>query len=361
MTAVRGPPFAGADQPARRSLEIAAVDLPCGAVPVSNEDLAASPFHTLTVFRVSGRGPGPAVLLVPPLSGHMPILLRDTVLGLLQFRDVALLDWVNVRHVPGRLGSFGFDDNIIAIEQAVRQLGPDVSVLALCQAGVPALAATARLAAAAPAAAPAALALMAAPVDPLANPTELVRFARRIPLSWYRTVPLAPVAPGYAGSGRTVYPARAQLLALRRFLGRQVARNGELARKMAQDDGADPARFPFRDLYTAVMDIDARHYVENIATIFHTRALPAGRLSCAGETVVPSEIRRTRLMTIEGESDPIAAPGQTAAAHDLCTGLSEAQRTSLVVPACGHFSLFHGDTWRARVLPALCRHIEGGS
>ncbi len=32
-------------------------------------------------------------------------------------------------------------------------------------------------------------------------------------------------------------------------------------------------------------------------------------------------IRKTALMTVEGERDDICAVGQTVAAHDLCTGL----------------------------------------
>ena len=58
-------------------------------------------------------------------------------------------------------------------------------------------------------------------------------------------------------------------------------------------------------------------------------------------------------MTIEGENDDIAAPGQTYAAHALCTGIPEKFHRHLLVPKCGHFSLFYGSQWRTTVLPAL--------
>lgn len=344
---------AGADQPARRSLDIDAVQTPLGHRRVISRDEPGSPFHGLVSFRLAETARRRRVLLVPPLSGHFPLLMRDVVLGLVPDFDVILMDWTNVRHVPLRHGDFGFDDNIRAIEGAIRDLGPDLSVLALCQGGVPALAATARLAETEAARAPAALVLMAAPIDPLANPTAVVRLIRRFPMAWFRTVPLERVPRGFAGEGRSVYPAHAQLAALQTYLERQREAAGELARKMARDDGADPACAPFDDLYTSIMDIEGRHYVENIERVFHARDLMRGRLVCAGATVRPEAIAATSLMTIEGARDDIAAPGQTAAALDLCPAIPETRRARLVVPDCGHFGLFHGEPWRSRVLPEV--------
>lgn len=157
----------------------------------------------------------------------------------------------------------------------------------------------------------------------------------------------------FAGRGRIVYPARMQLTALNAYLRRHETGDNELARKLRHDDGADPERFPFLDLYTSVMDIDGQHYVENIERIFHTRAICNGTLKCGGELVAPEAIRSTALLTVEGTQDDIAAPGQTAAAHDLCSALPARQRGRLVAEGCGHFSLFHGDPWRGRILPVV--------
>ena len=50
---------------------------------------------------------------------------------------------------------------------------------------------------------------------------------------------------------------------------------------------------------------------------FQEYALPRSRLKWCGETIDPSAIRRTMLLTVEGERDDICAVGQTVAAHDL--------------------------------------------
>lgn len=126
---------------------------------------------------------------------------------------------------------------------------------------------------------------------------------------------------------------------------------------MTADDGTDPARFPFPDLYTSVMDLDARHYAENLDRVFLRPRIPAGQMRLHGRPVDPAAIRRTSLLTVEGALDDIAAPGQTSAAHALCPGIPDARRQALVVPECGHFGLFHGTPWRDRVLPVLRDHI----
>jgi poly(3-hydroxybutyrate) depolymerase len=351
--AAPAPLHRGADQPARRGLALDGVTVPGGDAPVEVRELSASAFHTLVSFRAPEAGPRPSVLVVPPLSGHFAMLMRDVVTGLLPDFDVALLDWTNVRHVARRCGSFGFEDNILTVERAIRELGPGLNVLALCQGGVPALAAAARLAEEAPALAPQALVLMAAPVDPMANPTAVVRLIRRWPMLWYRTGAVAPVPRGFAGQGRRVYPAATQLAGLQAYLARDRERGGELARKFRADDGADPQAAPFEDLYTSVMDVDARHFAENLEQVFHACAITRGWLTCRGRTVRPEALRETTLITAEGALDDIAAPGQTAAAHALCAGLPPHRRARIVVPDCGHFGLFHGRPWRERVLPEL--------
>lgn len=349
----RAPLHREADQPARRSLALEGLTLRDERVQVARRDLSASAFHTLVSFRVAAAGPRPRLLVVPPLSGHFAMLMRDVVIGLLPDFDVALLDWTNVRHVPRRCGSFGFEDNILTVERAIRELGPGLTVLALCQGGVPALAATARLAEDMPELAPEALVLMAAPIDPMANPTAVVRLIRRWPMLWYRTGAVAPVPRGFEGRGRRVYPARTQLAGLQAYLARDRERGGELAGKFRADDGTDPRAAPFADLYTSVMDVDARHFAENLEQVFHACAITRGWLTCRGRTVQPEALQDTTLITIEGALDDIAAPGQTAAAHDLCAALPPHRRARIVVPDCGHFGLFHGRPWRERILPDL--------
>ncbi len=351
--------FQGANQPLYRDFAIEAVGRGGARRTVVTEALERHPFYTLRQFRTDDTGNcARDFLLVPPLSGHFPIFLRDVVLSLLAEFRVTVLDWANVRHVPVAHGVFGFDDNIRAIRDAILRLGPDTAVMALCQGGVPALAAVADLARGAAGAEPAALVLMAAPIDPLANPTAVVRLIRSLPQSWYDAIALSLVPSRYAGRGRRVYPAETQLAGLESYRARRIHENGELSRKFARDDGFDPVHFPFADLYSSVMDLDAKVFTETIGRVFLRRDLARGRLEFDGREIDPGRIRETTLLTVEGAFDDIAAPGQTAAAHELCRALPPARRSRLVVADAGHFSLFHGHIWRETIHPVV-RAVAG--
>ena len=353
------PPLAGADQPARRSLGVDAVRVGHAQVPVVTQDVAATPFATLVAFARDDGELRPGILIVPPLSGHFGFLLRDLVAGLVVDFRVLLIDWTNVRHVQTWHGPFGFDDNIATVMQLARHGGPGLSVVGVCQGGLPALAATALLAAADDPAAPESLTLIAAPVDPLARPTRVVRLLRERPLAWFAGTANSLVPEGYSGAGRLVYPAQLQLTALLTYLRRHLDQSGELRQKVRHDDGADPRRFPFLDLYSSIMDLDAKHFVENIERVFHTCAVCRGSLRCGGELVDLRAIRHTALLSIEGREDDIAAPGQTSAAHALCTALPTDLHQKQVISRAGHFSLFHGAVFRREVLPIL-RDFCGG-
>lgn len=346
------PLFAGADQPARRAFGIGAITVQSEAVPVVTRDVSTTPFHTLVEFKRSDIRALSKILVVPPVSGHFPVVLRDLVVGLLADFCVQVIDWTNVRHVPLKHGRFGFDDSIAAVAEAIGGAGPGLSVVGVCQGGVAALAA-ASLLAADDGDQPVALVLIGAPIDPLANPTRVVRLIRDQPIPWLVAGAVSHVPEQHAGHGRLVYPAERQLAALLAYLARHLDAGGELFAKLRHDDGADPRRFPFFDLYSSIMDLDAKHFVENIERVFHANALAQGALRCSGERVDLGAIRRTALVTIEGEQDDIAASGQTSAAHALCSGLPADLHRQVIVAGAGHFSLFHGDIFRRAVLPVI--------
>src|SRR5262249_28731958 len=154
---------------------------------------------------------------------------------------------------------------------------------------------------------------------------------------------IAMVPQGFAGRGRRVYPAHLRLLPLCAYLTRHVSEGSDTARKVLLDDGADPGRFPFLDLFTSIMDLDAAYFLENTEGVFQEGLFRTGALNYEGRPVDLKAIRTAALLTVEGEHDDIAAPGQTGAAHDLCTSLPECLRRRLVVPEAGHFSLFYGN------------------
>ena len=205
---------------------------------------------------------------------------------------------------------------------------------------------------------PRSLVLIAAPVDPAANPTRVSCLLRARPLSWYERNVIREVAATEAGRGRPVYPGSVQLLGLWAYLARHFSEGGELLIKLLANDGADPVRFPFLDLYSSVMDLPAELFLDIVRHVYQERTLVKRRLRVRNGTPSLRAVRATALMTVEGERDDIAAPGQTGSAHDLCPLVPTDARNRLIVPACGHFSLFHGRIWRARVLPEVRAFIE---
>lgn len=345
--------FAGANQPARRSFEIETVEVGKHRIAVTARDAARTPFCALLEFSRADQVPERDLLVVAPLSGHSPILLRDLVIGLIPHFRVFVTDWINARYIPVGHGAFGLERNVACILEFAKIMRSGPMILGLCQGGIPALAATALLSADRPRSAASALILMATPVDPIAAPSRVSRLLRSRSLSWMQQKLIGTVPDAFPGHGRQVYPAQIQLAALLAYLARHVAQGSELWGKLMWDDGLEPSRFPFLDLYSSIMDLDAACFLESIRFTYHEGSLAHAHLRCRGEPVDLRAITRTALLTIEGEWDDVAAPGQTSAAHALCRSLPAAAREHIVVPRSGHFSLFHGNIWRRVVLSGL--------
>ena len=127
----------------------------------------------------------------------------------------------------------------------------------------------------------------------------------------------------YRGAGRRVYPGFVQLSA---FMSMNIDRHRkahlDLYEHLAKGEFEKAKTTKsFYDEYFAVLDLDAEFYLETVAWVFQEARLAKGELDYRGQRVEPRAIRRTALLTVEGERDDICALGQTAAAHDLCTGV----------------------------------------
>jgi poly(3-hydroxybutyrate) depolymerase len=109
----------------------------------------------------------------------------------------------------------------------------------------------------------------------------------------------------------------------------------------------------FYDEYFAVLDLEAEFYLETVRLVFQEHALPLGKLKWQGEPVEPRAIRRTMLLTVEGERDDICALGQTLAAHDLCTGLRPYLKRHHMQAGVGHYGVFSGHRWNNQIYPIL--------
>ncbi|MDA8230670.1 MAG: polyhydroxyalkanoate depolymerase [Magnetospirillum sp.] len=311
------------------------------------------PFWQLHLFRKSGRGRHPEVLIVTPLSGHFGWLMRDLVVGLLARHDVFLLEWKDAREVPLSAGRFDLSDNIAAVIDAVRLLGPDIALLGVSQAPTAILAASALLAEDRDPARPRAIVLMGGFLDPRINPTAIERLASRLPPGWFSHVMATTVPAGYPGAGRRVYRGDIHGRTLARYLARHIATGGELARKVRADDGSDPERFPFLRLFSTLMDLPAEFAEDNVQTVFRDHLLARGELFWRGRRIDPSAVDDIALMTVEGGGDDTSGVGQTLVAHALCHRLPYDERAHCHEPAAGHFGLFHGEPWRSHILPEV--------
>ncbi|MEM9999395.1 MAG: polyhydroxyalkanoate depolymerase, partial [Pseudomonadota bacterium] len=87
-------------------------------------------------------------------------------------------------------------------------------------------------------------------------------------------------------------------------------------------------------------------------------ALPQGTMTHRGEPVDPGAIHNVALLTIEGENDDITGKGQTKAAHDLCTGLTEAKKMHYEQPRVGHYGVFNGSRFRKEVAPKILQFMR---
>ena len=194
-----------------RSFAIGAVEGRKGLCPITGHAVGSVRFGVLRGFCRS-RATRRRLLVVAPLAGGYPLVLRDLVVALLRELDeVVVTDWPDSRYVPKSVGAFGLSDNILHVEAMIRKLGPGLHVLGVCQGVVPALAATALLAAAGSEAAPLSLTLVGGPVDPMASPSRLVRLLRARPLAWFEENMIEEVDDAYPGRGRRIYSRSHQL------------------------------------------------------------------------------------------------------------------------------------------------------
>ena len=317
------------------------------------------PFCDLLHFEREGRTGDPAVLVVAPLSGHFATLLRDTVRGLLAEHDVYITDWRDARQVPASHGPFTLDDYIDTLLAVLARLGPDAHLVAVCQPSVPALAATALLAAAGQAG-PRSLVLMGGPIDTRVGVTRVNEFAGSHSRRWFEQMLVQTVPPPCPGFGRRVYPGFMQLSGFMGMnLDRHVGAHLRMFEHLVAGDGESAeAHRRFYDEYLAVMDMPAEYFLETVERVFQEHHLPRGLFTHRGAPVDTAAIQDTALMTVEGERDDISGVGQTEAAHRLCPNIPPARRRHRLQAGVGHYGIFNGRRWRNEILPDIADFIR---
>ena len=324
-------------------------------VAVTEEVAYSTPFGSLLRFRKDIDVAQPKVLVVAPLSGHFATLLRNTVQVLLADNDVYITDWHNARDVPLSAGEFGMEGYISHVIDFMEKLGPRSHIVAVCQPCVQALAATAIMSEDNNPATPASLTLMAGPIDTRLNPTKVNHLATTKPIEWFEKNLIALVPGRFKGGGRLVYPGFMQLTAFMSMnLDRHVKAHVELYNSLAAGEMEKAQQTKtFYDEYFAVLDLTAEFYIETVKLVFQDYALAKGELKYKGRTVNPKAIRRTTLLTVEGERDDICSVGQTLAAHDLCSSLKPFRKRHHLQPGVGHYGVFSGKKWESQIYPLV--------
>ena len=302
----------------------------------------------------------PTVLVVAPLSGHHSTLLRDTVKSLLHDHKVYITDWTDARMVPVDAGAFHLDDYVAYVQEFIRHVGPHAHVISVCQPTVPVLAAVSLLASAGEPT-PLTMTMMGGPIDARRSPTAVNNLAMDKSYQWFENNVIYRVPQNYPGAGRRVYPGFMQYTGF-------VAMNPDRHMSSHYDYFLDLVRGDqesaeshreFYDEYNAVLDMPAEYYLDTIKKVFQEFALVNGSWVIEGKPVRPQDIRRTALLTVEGELDDISGAGQTQAAHELCTGIPEQHRFHYDAKGAGHYGIFSGRRWREQVYPRVREFIAG--
>ncbi|MGE0423928.1 MAG: polyhydroxyalkanoate depolymerase [Reyranellaceae bacterium] len=327
-------------------------------VGVREEATHTTPFGTLLRFAKDIDLDQPRIMLVAPMSGHFATLLRDTVRTLLPENDVYITDWHNARDVALTEGRFGFDEYVEHLIWFLEALGPGAHMVAVCQPCVQAMAAAAIMAEDDNPATPRSMTLMAGPIDTRINPTKVNELATSKPIEWFERNLIASVPARYPGARRRVYPGFVQLAAFMSMnIDRHIKAHVQLYDDLAKGDHEKAAvTKAFYDEYFAVLDLDADFYLETVEYVFQEFLLAKGELTWRGRKVQPRAIRRTALLTVEGERDDICSIGQTVAAHDLCSGLRPYRKKHHMQAGVGHYGVFSGRRWSGQIYP-LVRNV----
>ena len=207
---------------------------------------------------------------------------------------------------------------------------------------------------------PRSLTLMAGPIDTRVNPTRVNEFATSRSIGWFERQMIGIVPLRYRGALRRVYPGFLQLAA---FMGMNLDRHLKSFRDLYDNlvkgdtEKAEITR-KFYEEYFAVMDLPAEFYLQTIRSVFQEHDLPRGELRWRGRRVDPRAIKRTQLLTVEGEKDDICSVGQTLAAQDLCTSLRPYMKRHYLQTNVGHYGVFSGRRWNTQIYPMLRLVIE---
>ncbi|MBY0280569.1 MAG: polyhydroxyalkanoate depolymerase [Alphaproteobacteria bacterium] len=329
-------------------------------IKIEEKVIREKPFCTLKQFVrkqndvIIGKNE-PTVLIVPPLSGHFATLLRGTAETMLMHHNVYIIDWHDSRLIPLKYGEFSVETYVDYLLEFMANLGPDIHVMAVCQPAVPVLMAVSILAERGDINQPKSMILMGGPIDTRINPGKVDIFAKEHDIDWFKRNVITKIPAYYPGAGRDVCPG---FIMLSGFMSLNYERHKEanfnLFLNLVKGDlEHTESHRKFYDEYRSVMDLPAEYFLESITSIFQEHDLPKEKMQWKGQIIKPKSIQKTALMTIEGELDDISPPGQTFAAHKLCSSLSKNLKQHYCQRGVGHYGIFNGHRWREEIYPKI--------
>ena len=302
------------------------------------------------------------LLIVAPLSGHYATLLKDTVKASLKDFDVYITDWANASEVPTEKGTFGFEDYMSYCEDFIIELKKkygEINLLAVCQPTVPVLAVVAYLEDKKPEFSPNSVVLMGGPIDTRETPTVVNEYAMRHDINWFKANVLDIVPFNKPGAGRLVYPGFLQHAG---FLSMNLKKHKQASidffNHMIQGADLDAHKHKmFYEEYNAVLDLDAKFYIETLENVFIDQKLAKGTLTYKNSLVSLDNIRNVNILAIEGELDDISGAGQTHCVVKLTKNLSNDKKLAITAEDVGHYGLFSGNKWRTINYPKMKNFI----
>jgi poly(3-hydroxybutyrate) depolymerase len=141
-------------------------------------------------------------------------------------------------------------------------------------------------------------------------------------------------------------------------LDRHIEAHKQLFLNLVKGDGEPALKHKeFYDEYLAVMDLAAEFYLQTVDTVFVKHQLPKGKMTHRRRPVDPSQIRRTALLTVEGQYDDISGVGQTEAAHALCANIPAQRKAHWLQQGVGHYGVFNGSRFRSEIAPRISDFI----
>ena len=294
------------------------------------------------------------------MSGHFATLLRGTIRTLLRDHQVFVTDWINPRNVRFEDGNFALEDYTQHCIDFIGFIGEDCHWSRPASRRFPRSRRPRRLAQ------ERTVATLEPHPDGRADrrshrPDQGLRARagkadRMGPLDYDRHR-----AGQIRGRGPVGYPGFLQLCA---FMSMNADPHTKsfvdlFHHRVAGDiEKADAIRDFYKE-YFAIMDMSADLYLETVEQVFQRHLLPQGLMKHRGRSKSsPRAIKKTFLLTVEGEKDDICAVGQTLAAQDLCSSLRPYMKIHHLQAGVGHYGVFNGKRWETQVYPVLRNHIQ---